>query len=131
MGFKRVSSRQYNGTWLGSRSVFCSTIPAGEGKLKAKGATVSSESPPKVRKESPPMETTAWEMVKIIRDSTNDRRMEDAANTLMGILPTLDKSSVDEVIWEMTKILRDSNNEDRRSIAQRVLILFQNARSLR
>jgi hypothetical protein len=77
------------------------------------------------------METTAWEMVKIIRDSTNDRRMEDAANTLMGILPTLDKSSVDEVIWEMTKILRDSNNEDRRSIAQRVLILFQNARSLR
>jgi hypothetical protein len=52
--------------------------------------------------------------------------MQDAADTLFGILPSLAPSDVGEIAWTMTKIIRDSDNEERRKIAQKVLIVFKN-----
>lgn len=73
------------------------------------------------------MDPTVWEMVKIVRESTNESRMDDAANTLLGFLPTLDRSSIETVMWEMTKIMRDSSNATRRRVAQKVLIICKNS----
>ena len=72
------------------------------------------------------MDDTAWEIVKIVRDSNNETRIEDALMTLLGFAPNLDKKSVSDVIWEMTKIIRDSRNEYRRSAAQKILVTFKN-----
>jgi hypothetical protein len=76
------------------------------------------------------MDDTAWQMVKIIRDSTDKQRMRDAAQTLIGILPTLGEESMDDVIWRMTKIIRDCSDQETRSIAQYVLVTFKNAKHL-
>lgn len=76
------------------------------------------------------MDDTAWEMVKIVRDSENDKRIQDAANTLTSVLPALDEESVDKVIWEMTKIIRDSDNATRRRVAQQTLVVFKNMKSM-
>ena len=76
------------------------------------------------------MDDTAWEMLKIVRDSGNDKRIQDAANTLASILPALDEESIDKVIWETTKIIRDSNNANRRRVAQQTLVVFKNMKSM-
>ena len=78
-----------------------------------------------VHKRAHAMDGTAWEMVKIVRDSGNRRRRQDAAEALLAMAVILDRDSVDEVIWEMTKIIRDSENDERRSVTQRVLIVYK------
>ncbi|MCH9032143.1 MAG: hypothetical protein IIB00_07785 [candidate division Zixibacteria bacterium] len=71
------------------------------------------------------MNESAWEMVKIVRDSENEKRIDDASKSLLSFAPPLDKDSVSEIIWEMTKIMRDSKDEDRRAVAQKILIVFK------
>ncbi len=76
------------------------------------------------------MDRTTLELVNVIMRSNEKKRRRDAGNTLVGILPSLDEDSIDDVTRDMTDIITYSNDEDRRKLAQDVLITFKNARSV-
>lgn len=77
------------------------------------------------------MDRTARDLVDIIFRTDDNRRCRDAGNTLIGIMPSLDKYSVDDVTRDMTDIITYNNDEQRRRIAQDVLITFKNSRRFR
>lgn len=76
------------------------------------------------------MDRTALELVRIIEHSDDKRRCRDAGNTLIGILPSLDDYSIDDVTRDMSDIITYSKDEQRRRVAQDVLITFKNAHSV-
>jgi len=76
------------------------------------------------------MDKTASELVYVITHSDNVKRRQDAADTLFGIIPSLDEDTISKVIREMTYVITHSDNEVRRKLAQQVLITFKNAQSM-
>ncbi|MGD8452509.1 MAG: hypothetical protein PVJ57_11875 [Phycisphaerae bacterium] len=77
------------------------------------------------------MDSTANDMVFIVRNSDNQKRIQDAVDTLLGILPSLDGESVESIISDMSYIIRNSDEDFRRRFAQQLLIMFKNAQGLR
>lgn len=76
------------------------------------------------------MDRTTLELVNIIMRTNDKRRCRDAGNTLIGILPSLDEESIEDVTRDMTEVITYSHDEQRRRVAQDVIITFKHAQSV-